>query len=164
MRGILNSISKSLLFLGLLGLSAAWADEAELIRPYDESADAVAQVADGFAQAKAEDKLMLISFGANWCPDCRAFDTAIHEPGLAESIAQQYVVVKVDVGNWDKNIELIQRFGNPIAGGIPSIVVADADKHTLYATEGGQLASARSMSAEQFSGFFKEMAKLKYAQ
>ena len=147
----------ALLVLGVVATQQLGADPS---RPYDESADAKADIAAAFAQAQAENKLMLITFGANWCPDCRAFDKAIHEPELATTIDRRYVLVKVDVGNWDKNIDVVQRFGNPISGGIPSIVVLDAQENSLYATKAGQLASSRSMSTVQFAQFFEVMSQL----
>jgi thioredoxin 1 len=144
---------------GLFVLQQTFADTAN---PYDETADAKADIAAALMRAQAENKLMLITFGANWCPDCRAFDTAIHQPELATTIDERYVLVKVDVGNWDKNIDVVQRFDNPIAGGIPSIVVVDAQEHNLYATKAGQLAASRNMSASEFARFFEAMATLQY--
>jgi len=138
----------------------ALADDMKSSLPYDESADARVDLATAYAKAEKENKLVMVCFGANWCPDCRAFDKAIKEPALARSIAEQYVVVKVDVGNWDKNPQVIERFGNPIAGGIPSIVVTDSKESMIFATKGGQLASARSMDQAKFTRFFNEVAKL----
>jgi len=135
---------------------------ADSSNPYDESADARADISAALARAGVENKLMLVTFGANWCPDCRAFDKAIHEPELAATIDERYVLVKVDVGNWDKNVDIVQRFGNPIAGGIPSIVVLDAQEHKLYATMAGQLASSRNLSPTEFARFFEAMSQLKF--
>ena len=145
--------------MGMIAMQQLAADPSG---PYDESADAKVEITAAFARAQAENKLVLITFGANWCPDCRAFDKAIHEPELATTIDKRYVLVKVDVGNWDKNIDVVQRFKNPIAGGIPSIVVLDAQEHNLYATKAGQLASSRNMSTAQFARFFEAMATLQY--
>jgi len=144
------------------GVAATQYLMADPSRPYDESADVKAEIVTALARAQAENKLILLTFGANWCPDCRAFDKAIHEPELAPTVEDRYVLVKVDVGNWDKNIDVIQRFGNPVAGGIPSIVVLDAQEHNLYATKAGQLASSRNMSTEEFVRFFEAMATLQY--
>src|SRR6478672_8222530 len=39
--------------------------------PYDEQANATAQVDAAFKRAKQTGKRVLIDFGGNWCPDCR---------------------------------------------------------------------------------------------
>ena len=41
---------------------------------YDESADAQAQVSQALAKAKADNKQVMIVFGANWCGDCKMLD------------------------------------------------------------------------------------------
>ena len=43
-------------------------------------------------------------------------------------------VVKIDVGNFDKNLGLAQRYGNPIAKGIPAVVVVGHANQVVFAT------------------------------
>ncbi|MBV1906525.1 MAG: thioredoxin family protein, partial [Pseudomonadales bacterium] len=159
MRNILIPVYMCLMLIGLCSVQVVLANPP---LPYDEAADAQAEIDAGFLRAQAEEKLLLITFGANWCSDCRAFDKVISEPELASVISKRYVLVKVDVGNWDKNTEIVERFGNPIAGGIPAVVLLDALAHPLFVTKEGQLASARSMDRAQFALFFEELARLKY--
>jgi thiol-disulfide isomerase/thioredoxin len=45
--------------------------------PYDEKADAPAQVQQALGAAYADHKQVLLVFGANWCEDCRALDKAL---------------------------------------------------------------------------------------
>jgi thioredoxin 1 len=112
--------------------------------PYDEKANASADVQHALAAARADHKKVLLVFGANWCPDCRALDKAMK--GSSQSlIASKFEVVKIDVGNFDKNLDLASRYGDPIDNGIPSIVVLSADDRVLYSTKAGELANARSM-------------------
>lgn len=37
-------------------------------------------------------------------------------------------VVKVNVGNFDRNLDLTKRFGNPVENGIPAAVLVSPDK------------------------------------
>ena len=122
--------------------------------PYDEAADARADVAAALQRAAAEGKAVLLTFGANWCPDCRTLGMAMTTPPLRDSIDARYVVVDIDVGNWNKNLDIVERYGNPIAKGIPSIVVADAHGAVLYSTKAGELANARRMGSDAFVKFF----------
>ena len=122
--------------------------------PYDESADANAEIAAAFARAATQNKLVLLEFGANWCPDCRVLSATMDEAPLSEQIAARYVVVKVDVGNWDKNLDVVKAWGNPIAKGIPAVVVADSAGRVLYATKAGELSNARRMGSPALVKFF----------
>lgn len=112
--------------------------------PYDEKADAEVELRHALEAARSDHKDVLVVFGANWCPDCRELDKALH--GSSQTlIAARFDVVKVDVGNFDKNLDIAKRYGNPIKSGIPAVVVLSADEHLLYATRGGELANARRM-------------------
>ena len=122
--------------------------------PYNASANARADIAAALARASSEGKAVLLTFGANWCPDCRVLGSAMTAPPLADAIAARFVVVEIDVGNWDKNLDVVAAWGNPIANGIPSIVVADGHGTVLYATKAGELANARRMGNDAFVKFF----------
>jgi thioredoxin 1 len=124
--------------------------------PYDEKADAHADLTRALTQAKADNKKVLAVFGANWCKDCRELDKALHGKSAA-LIDGKFVVVKIDVGNFDKNTDLAKDYGNPIKKGIPAAVVLTPDNKVVYATRGGELADARSMGETGIYDFFNEM-------
>ena len=126
--------------------------------PYDESANAPAQVREALERAAADQHPLLIIFGANWCPDCRALDVAMAKPRNAQLLAAQFVVVKVDVGNFDRNLELTKRYGDAIAGGIPAAAIVAPGDTLLYATHAGELANARHMSPDGVYEFFRKAA------
>ena len=123
--------------------------------PYDEKADATTDVQHAIAAAHREHKQVLLVFGANWCPDCRALDQAMH--GSSQHLIEgRFEVVKVDVGNFDKNLELAMRYGNPIAKGIPAVVVLSSANQVVYATRNGELANARQMSEQGIFDFLSQ--------
>ena len=162
-------MSNEMIMLKLLRMPAVWMVLLVLFggqalaaapMPYDETADAAAAVAAALEEAEANGKLLLIEFGANWCPDCRAFAAAIQAPEARAVIEEKFVAVKVDVGDWDKHPEVVAAWGNPIEGGIPAIVVANAQGEVLFSTKAGQLAKARSMGPEDFAAFFEHLAAL----
>jgi thioredoxin 1 len=124
--------------------------------PYDEKADAHADLAQALAQAKTNNKKVLAVFGANWCKDCRELDKALHGKSAA-LIDGKFVVVKIDVGNFDRNTDLAKAYGNPIKKGIPAAVVLTPDNKVVYATKGGELADARSMGETGIYDFFNAM-------
>jgi hypothetical protein len=69
---------------------------------------------------------------------------------------KHFIVVTVDIGNWDKNLEIVERYGNPISEGIPSLVVLDSKGVMQFATLAGELATAREMSGDDLIGWLKE--------
>jgi thioredoxin 1 len=145
-------------WIGLLcALSLVWvAAAATGPLPYDEKADAAAALQQGLKTAQAQHKNVLVIFGANWCPDCRELDQALHRSD-SKLIDSHFVVVKIDIGNWDHNLDLAKRYGNPISKGIPAAVVLSPDDKLLYATKAGELANARKMSDQSIYEFFTKV-------
>lgn len=136
--------------------AAASAPAAAL--PYDERADAAAEVARAQQAASRAGKPLLVVFGANWCGDCRALDKAMHTPANAAMLDKEFVVVKVDVGNFNRHLDIAGRYGNPIKQGIPAAAIVSPQGELLYATRGGELANARKMSDSGVYDFFHQAA------
>lgn len=114
-------------------------------KPYDESADAKTVLQAALTSAKIDRKPVFVIFGANWCGDCRALDRAIKEGRNAALITKSFSVVKIDVGNFDKNLDIVNLYGSPIKQGIPAAVILSPDGRIIYATRPGELAEARQM-------------------
>jgi protein disulfide-isomerase len=122
--------------------------------PYDEKADAHRQITAAIAEASKAHKNVILVFGANWCPDCRALDAQMHKEELAALIATKYEVVKVDVGRFNKNQDIGEKYHVPLEHGIPALAVLDPGGNLLYAMDQGQFADARYMSYESIKEFF----------
>ncbi len=127
--------------------------------PYDESADAKADVQHALVAAKSSHMPVLIVFGANWCEDCRALDHALKSGKSAALVAGSFIIVKVDVGNFDRNLDVVAAYGSPIKKGIPAAVVVSVDNKVLYATKAGELADARRMSETGIYEFFRRISQ-----
>ena len=123
-------------------------------RGYDEHADAGAEIDRARAVAAAAGRQVLVVFGANWCGDCRVLDTAMKQEPLKPVIDARFVVVKVDVGRFNRNVDIAERYGVPLKKGVPTIAVLGADGGAVFATSGGELADARSMGEDQLRRFF----------
>lgn len=127
-------------------------------QPYDESVDAKAQVQQALAVAQSEQLPVLVIFGANWCSDCRALDKSLKTTKSAELISKAFVVVKVDVGNFNRNLDLVAVYGEPIKNGIPAAVILSPNNSVLYTTRAGELANARRMSDSGIYDFFRNVS------
>src|SRR5579872_3988051 len=103
------------LHLLILMLSVLTVGAAEL--PYNETTDAKADIKQALA-APANTPIVLV-FGANWCPDCRALDMAMKRGASASLLARDFRMIKVDVGHFDKNEDVAKEYGVPLKKGIP---------------------------------------------
>ena len=138
-----------------LALASAFAGAASL--PYDESADAKAELQQALATAKTSQRPVLVVFGANWCEDCRALDQALKQGRNAALVSGEFEVVKVDVGRFSRNLDVSRAYGDPIQKGIPAAVILSADNRVLYSTKAGELANARRMSETGLYDFLESM-------
>jgi protein disulfide-isomerase len=123
---------------------------------YDEKADAQRDISAALALAAHAKKNVVLIFGANWCPDCHALDAQMHKTELAALLAQNFEIVKVDIGRHDKNLDLAKQYKVPIQRGIPTLAVLDSGGHLLYVMDQGQFADARHMSYESIKAFFEQ--------
>ena len=124
--------------------------------PYDEAADARAELQAALAQRQDARPLLLV-FGANWCGDCKVLDQSFKEGSTAALIAKHFKVVKVDVGRFDRNTELAESYGVPLKAGIPAVAVLSGQGQPTYATRAGELADARSLGDPGIHRFFAKV-------
>ena len=80
-------------------------------QPYDEGANADAAVAAAFARAQKSHKRVLIDLGGNWCVDCIVLANFLQLPEMQRFMAAHYEVVTVDVGRFNRNLQIPARFG-----------------------------------------------------
>lgn len=117
--------------------------------PYDTSADADAQVNAALAKAKAEGKRVLLDMGGNWCPDCVILSNIMRLPDVAPFIDAHYEVVLVDMGRFNKNMQIPRRFGvDERIQGAPALLVLDSDGKLLDAGHLTELDTARTMQPQ----------------
>jgi protein disulfide-isomerase len=131
---------------------------AAALQPYDETADAKAQIQAALSEAWKAKVPVLVVFGANWCADCKILDLAFKEGSSAPLIAKSFKVVKVNVGRFDRNTDIADAYGVPLKEGIPAVAVLSPQGKVLYATKAGELADARSMGDQGIYEFFRKVA------
>jgi len=95
-----------------------------LAAPYDGEADARADIAAASARARKSGKRLLIDFGANWCVDCRVFASVVELPEMRAWVARHFELVTVDVGRFNRNLDLAARYGVSLDA-VPAIFVID---------------------------------------
>ncbi len=121
---------------------------------YDENANAHQLISAAIAQASRSHKHIVLDFGANWCFDCHVLESQMEKPGLASLIEHNFVVVKINVGEFDENRDLAQKYHVPLKYGIPALAVLDSRGRLLYAQDHGQFEDASHMNPSAFKEFF----------
>lgn len=126
--------------------------------PYDEAADAKAEIRASLVKASKAKVPVLVVFGANWCGDCKILDLAFHTGASAPLIHDHFTVVKVNVGRFDHNVDIAEAYGVPLKNGIPAVAVLSPEGKVLYATQAGELADARNMGDKAIYDFFARVS------
>lgn len=108
---------------------------------YDEAADGAAQIAAALEAAKGENRRVLVQWGANWCGWCNLLhDHMKADRALAQKLQYEYDVVHIDIGKWDKHLELADKLGADFQShGVPFLTVLDAEGNVLANQETGSL-------------------------
>ena len=107
---------------------------------YNEAADARADLKAALARAQKDNKRVLVQWGANWCGWCiKLNELCKSDEEIAKEILYEYEVVHVDIGNWDKNVELVGELGASLKEGVPYLTVLDASGKPLAQQETGAL-------------------------
>jgi protein disulfide-isomerase len=138
--------------LFLIALGCAAKQPSDLI--YNEQAIPRHDIAAAISSAEASKRNIVLVFGANWCGDCHALHAQMQRAELASIIEKNFVVVEIDLGRWDKNLDVAEQYHVPIKRGIPALAVLSPKGDLLYAMDQGQFADARSMSYESIKAFF----------
>jgi thioredoxin 1 len=130
-------------------------------KPYDEAVDAKAEIRTALVQAGRAKLPVLVVFGANWCGDCQVLDMAFQTGASAPLIHEHFEVVKVNVGKFDRNVDIAASYGLSLQNGIPAVVVLSPQGKVVYATRAGELADARNMGDTAIFDFFARVAGAK---
>jgi thiol-disulfide isomerase/thioredoxin len=123
---------------------------------YAPGLDAQAEIKQALALAAKQHKNVIVVFGANWCYDCHVLDLAFHRPDLAGVLQRNYEVVHVDVGEGDKNQDIMQQYHVPMKKGIPALAVIDSNGKLLYSQQGGEFEKARSLAPQDLLAFLNK--------
>ncbi len=124
-----------------------------------DPADARSSIDVARAQAAQEGKRVAVVFGADWCPDCDAFKRALGHRSVAPFVDPHFVVVKVSVGNRDKNLDLMAEYGMTVGSGIPAVAILEPDGSLVAAQRDGLFRNASALlSVTEIAAFFGRWA------
>lgn len=126
--------------------------------PYEAAANADAQVAAARARAIKARKRLLIDLGGNWCLDCRLLAGVMELPEMRGFVARHFEVVTVDVGRFDKNLQVPARYGiTSRLKGVPAVLIVDPRSNRMV--NGGRetaLSDARSLTPQALADWLAQ--------
>jgi thiol-disulfide isomerase/thioredoxin len=108
---------------------------------YDEKADGAAAIDAAIARSAKNNRRVLVQWGANWCSWCKLLHgTMERDAGLSREMLYEYDLVRVDVGKFDKNMDLAAKYGAELKkNGIPYLTVLDGSGRPIANQETGSL-------------------------
>jgi thiol-disulfide isomerase/thioredoxin len=130
------------------------------MQPYDESANADAAVAAAFARAQKSHKRVLIDLGGNWCGDCIVLANFVQLPEMRRFVAAHYEEVSVDVGRFNRNLQIPARFGfTKRLEGVPTLLIATPDGKLVNGDNVFATADARHMTPQALADYLARYAQ-----
>ena len=129
---ILATLALTLLVSALAPLPKASAQILPNKNLYSETADPTADIAAALARARREHKRVILDFGGNWCGDCQVLNIYMHQSPNAELLDKHFIVVHVDIGHMDHNVDVAKKYNVPIEKGVPALAVLDSHGKLLY--------------------------------
>jgi thioredoxin 1 len=120
---------------------------------YPEPTQAKADLAAALKTAAATHKRVIIDFGGNWCGDCQVLDLYFHNPENRPILESNYVLVHVNIGRMDENVDIAEHYGVPLNKGVPALAVLSDTGKLLYSQKSGEFEAMRRMQATSVTNF-----------
>jgi thiol:disulfide interchange protein len=120
---------------------------------YPDPAEARADLASALKSAARAHKRVLVTFGGNWCPDCHVLDLYLHDASNRKILEANFVLVDVNIGNMDANLDLAKELEIPLDRGVPAVAVLSETGKLLYSQKTGQFAPMSRMESSAVTQF-----------
>jgi thioredoxin-related protein len=123
---------------------------------YRADVDAKKEIQEAIANAKPDRKRVMLVFGGNWCYDCHVLDAALRDPAIAPTFSKYYELVHVDIGQGERNGDLVRKYKIDLEKGVPAISLLDSTGKLIFNDKGGEFQAARRMTEEDLLAFLEE--------
>jgi len=120
---------------------------------YPQPSQARADIAAAIKNAAATHRRVLLDFGGNWCGDCRVLDIYMHDEKNKPLLDANFVVVHINIGHMDANVDLAEKFGVPLERGVPALAVLSEQGKLLYSQKNGEFEAMRRMESSSVTEF-----------
>ncbi|MFT7112977.1 MAG: thioredoxin 1 [Porticoccaceae bacterium] len=106
-----------------------------------------------------EEKQSLFLFGANWCPDAQCLDAILRLPTFESYLNEHFSIMRIDVGEYDRNMSLMEPLGLPSQEGIPRVIVLDLKGEPINLETNDRWRSARQSDPQDIFEYFQNLKR-----
>ncbi len=123
---------------------------------YSAQADPKADIAAALKQAGLEHKRVILDFGGDWCGDCQVLDIYFHQSPNLELLDKNFLLVHIDIGHFDKNLDITEKYNIPLKKGVPALAVLDSNGKLLYSQQTAEFGDMRYMYSTSVTDFLNQ--------
>lgn len=123
---------------------------------YPPPEEAKSDIEAALAAAGKDHKRVLLVFGGNWCYDCHVLDTTFRSKEFAPIVTANYHVIHVNVGDYDANLDLADKYQIPLKKGVPSLAILDPNGTLVVSQKQGEFESTVKIGPEDVLAFLKK--------
>ena len=135
-----------------MALAAAGAHPANR-EIYPDPGQAKADLAAGLKAATQAHKRVIVDFGGNWCGDCQVLDIYFHNAQNRPILESNFVLVHINIGRMDENLDIAERYGIPVTLGVPALAVLSPDGKILHGQRSGEFSHMGRMEPSAVTKF-----------
>ena len=123
---------------------------------YPPPEEAQAEITSVLATAAKDHKRVLLVFGGNWCYDCHVLDATFRSKEFAPLVNANYHVIHINIGSYDANLDLADKYQIPLKKGVPSLAILDPDGKLVVSQKNGEFDSTVRIGPEDILEFLKK--------
>jgi|TARA_B100000768_G_C11182752_1_gene333684 thiol-disulfide isomerase/thioredoxin len=124
--------------------------------PYDEKVVDSLQLDEFIDLSISKGKQPVVIFGGNWCPDCRILEGTLAMPTIKKFLQQHYQVMHIDIGRYDRNMELMDHLNIESKKGVPRVVILDLEKNIVNSSTSSEWTTARDRKQQEIYNYFQK--------
>jgi hypothetical protein len=122
---------------------------------YPAPEEAPAEIVAALRAATKDHKRVILVFGGNWCYDCHVLDATFRSKQIAPLVNENYHVIHINVGDYDRNLDLAKKYDIPLEKGVPSLAILDPDGKLVVSQKKGEFESTTRIGPEDVVDFLK---------
>ena len=124
--------------------------------PYDEKVVDSLQLDEFIDLSISRGKQPVAIFGGNWCPDCRILEGTLAMPTIKKFLQQHYQVMHIDIGRYDRNMDLMDHLNIESKKGVPRVVILDLEKNIMNSSTSSEWTTARDRKQQEIYNYFQK--------
>lgn len=125
---------------------------------YSSHKDPAGEIETAIARSAESCKTIILIFGADWCPWCNRLAKIFDENRtISRYLEDNFLLVKIDVGKWDKNLDLAEKYSVSRKAGVPSLVFLNCKGKLIKFQETSVLEQGKGYSEQKIMDLLGKM-------